>query len=587
MPAVLHSADAGIVPAAPGDGAAVPGGDAAAGLLGQAGMVAVRLADLSSPARAGLGRDGRTALTAAGAGKIRAGEMVVFCKPVAIAAAVVRRDGRVQAAGHPADHVRLGVAEERLDALCGRPDVAGEVAATAQLNGKVQGKARRAMTAALAIRFILLMTLIPGADYTAVLDALLGDLALVPWQRPYVLPAPIVVTTWREALGPAPLEELRDVLLGAIDAGHQARDYRAVAVGDLDVGSIDGSLTRVPDTPGNREAFGSAGTADDSAPFPQLRELRISHASTRAALAVVAGPSGAAAGGSREKGEAEQVLLDKALTSYPQVFTGNRLWVMDRNFPGVPRIQRMLATGSHVLIRVKDGITLTKTEGFLADGSYLAQVCGGGVTLTVRVIEYTVSLAGADAPELFALITDLLDHHAYPAQALAAAYHWRWIGSETCLKEAKSAISGAGPSTGPMLRSQSPALVTQEHAAWIIATELARAAARAAAAMAAPAGKGKRAGQPVHPREISFTAARRAIITSTRSGAATASLPAAMVTSSQERILAGLARRRIDVDRDRHRDRKTKARPGFPPGGPHIPMLTATAEITVCGPAAA
>jgi hypothetical protein len=28
---------------------------------------------------------------------------------------------------------------------------------------------------------------------------------------------------------------------------------------------------------------------------------------------------------------------------------------------------------------------------------------------------------------------------------LAAAYHWRWIGSETCLKEAKSAISGAGP----------------------------------------------------------------------------------------------------------------------------------------------
>ena len=48
----------------------------------------------------------------------------------------------------------------------------------------------------------------------------------------------------------------------------------------------------------------------------------------------------------------------------------------------------MLATGTHVLIRVKDGITLTAAGGFLLDGSYLAELSGGGVTLTVRVIEY-------------------------------------------------------------------------------------------------------------------------------------------------------------------------------------------------------
>ena len=204
----------------------------------------------------------------------------------------------------------------------------------------------------------------------------------------------------------------------------------------------------MPDTPANRQAFGSAGTADDSSPYPQLRELRCSRASTRAALAVTRGPSGAAAGGGRDKGEAEQVLLDKALKDYPQVFTPARLWIMDRNFPGAPRIARMLATGTHVLIRVKDGITLERTGGFVPDGSYLADISGGGVTLTVRVIEYTVSVAGEDAPELFALITDLLDDDAYPAQVLAAAYHWRWIGSETCLKEAKSAIRGAGPPPG-------------------------------------------------------------------------------------------------------------------------------------------
>jgi hypothetical protein len=79
------------------------------GLLGLAGMVAVRAADLRSPAGPGLGRDGRTALTVAGTGRIRTGDLVVWLKPVAVTPAVVRRDGRVQAAGHPADHARLWV----------------------------------------------------------------------------------------------------------------------------------------------------------------------------------------------------------------------------------------------------------------------------------------------------------------------------------------------------------------------------------------------------------------------------------------------------------------------------------------------
>jgi hypothetical protein len=259
----------------------------------------------------------------------------------------------------------------------------------------------------------------------------------------------------------------------------------------------------------------------------------------------------------------------------------------DRNYPGVPRIQALLQTGTHVLIRVKSDIPLKRTGDFLPGGSYPAQITGGGITLAVRVIEYYVTIAGQDAPELFCLITDLADHQAYPARALAAAYHWRWTGSETTLKEAKSAITGAGPSTGPMLRSHSPALAAQEHAAWVIATELARAAARAAAAIAVPARRGRRAGQPVHPREISFTAARRAIIASTRTGAATASLPAPLITANRGRALATLARRRVTIDRDRHRDRKTKARPGFPPGGPRIPILTAPAQIGVCGATAA
>jgi hypothetical protein len=62
---------------------------------GLPGMLAVRAADLSWPARPG--GDGRSALVAAGAGKIAAGDLVVFFKPVVIAPAVVRRG-----AGHRA-----------------------------------------------------------------------------------------------------------------------------------------------------------------------------------------------------------------------------------------------------------------------------------------------------------------------------------------------------------------------------------------------------------------------------------------------------------------------------------------------------
>ena len=216
------------------------------------------------------------------------------------------------------------------------------------------------------------------------------------------------------------------------------------------------------------------------------------------------------------------------------------------------------------LTRVRDGITLRRAGDFLLDGSYLAEISGSGIALTVRVIEYQVTVAGRDAPELFCLIPDLHDHAAYPARQLAQAYHWRWIGSETCLKETKSAIRGAGP----MLCSGSPPLVRQEHADWVIAVEL----ARAAAAVAIPAHRGRHA------------AARRAVITFVRTGAATASLAAAPAAAKPGTILGALARRRVQVDRCRHRDRKTKARPGFPPGGPRLPPAPRQPRSASTGP---
>ena len=562
----------------PASPAAVPGGWPPE--LAGAGIVAVRVADLACPLRRPLREGDRSALTAAGAGTIRTGDLVVFLKPVAVAAAVVRRDGRVQAGGHPAGHARLGIIEQQLDEMTGTPGVINMVAAEAVPHGKVKGTALRCMTMAAAVRAVLLMTLMAEAGYGEVLQALFGDLALLPWHVPFGVPTGTVLATWRDAAGPEPLLRLRDMVLAVSHAEHEEHGYRAIEVGDLRLGSIDGSVTRMADTPANRGEFGSAGTADDSAPYPQLRDLPVTDASTRGMLAVVTGPSGG------DKAAAEQALLDRALTEFAWVFTKGRLFVMDRNFPGTARIARMIKV-THVLIRLKSDIRVTKIGGFLPDGSYMADICGSGQTVRMRVIEYYVHVDGQDVPEMFCLVTDLDDWQAHPAGMLAAAYKWRWDGSETALREAKSAIRGAGPSTGPIFRSQSPAMVRQEHAAWITACELVRAVARQAARLAAPARKGRRAGQPVQPREISFTAARRAAVTAVRDGTATASLPAPLTTARRKEALRDLGKRRIVIDRDRHRARKTKARQAFPATGRGTPTRKAPARITVCGPLAA
>ena len=373
----------------------------------------MRVADLRSPLRRPP-RDGeRTALTAEGCGEICTGDVVVFCKPLAVTPALVRRDGRVQAGGHPADHVRLGVIEQQLDAMTGQPGVIGQVAARVVPRGKVKGTARRSMTMAAALRAVLLMGLMPEADYGEILSALFGDLALVPWHVPFAVPTDTVLATWREAAGPEPARLLQDMVLAASDAEHREHDYRAVAAGGLDLCSVDGSVTRMPDTPTNRAEFGSA-TSDDAAPYPQLRDLPVTSASTRGMLAVVTGPSGG------DKAEAEQALLDRALSEYAWVFTKDRLFVMDRNFPGVTRIRRLVQV-THVLIRIKSDITVTRTGGFLPDGSYIADIGGKDHKIPMRVIEYYADVEGQQVPEMFCLVTDLEDWQAYPAAVLAAA----------------------------------------------------------------------------------------------------------------------------------------------------------------------
>ncbi len=510
----------------------VPGGGAL--------LVAVRLPDLVSPVKRPLQAGDRSAVAVAGTERVRTGDLVVFLKVVAVAPARVRRDGRVQAQGSPCDHATLGPLEEWLEQQAG-PGVIDGIADRAVLREEfVKGTRKRLLARAFVIRAIVLMTLVPDADVREVIIALAGDLAMVPWARAWQPASARAFGDWRRALGPQPLEELQAVVLRASHGEHEARDWRAVIIGRLKVSSADGTLIRVPDTPANRAAFGSTGTGDDSAPFPQLRALPLNDASTRALLGMPHGPAGT------DKAAAEQKLLDTAMEQYPHLFTGDRIWLLDRNFPGAPRIGRLIAR-THVLIRLKSDIPLRRISEILGDGSYIAQITGDGVTVTVRVIEYFTDVEGQEVPEMFCLVTDLVDIREYPARDLAALYKWRWDGSETALRETKSCLDGAGPSAGPMLRSESPDLVRQELAAWAAATEMTRGVARDAALAAVPARKGRRAGQPVQPREIPFTATRRAVIAAIRSGKA-----------GYTALTSALGKLRTVVDRNRHRVRKAK-----------------------------
>jgi hypothetical protein len=515
-------------------------------------MVAVPLELLASPLRNGgdLGGGDRPALVIGGTGKIGTGRPVVFCKVVAVAEAQVKRDGQVRAKGSPVHHATLGPLEEETG-----PGAVGVIAGRARLGARfVKGERERLLARAFMIRVIVLMTLMPDARIGDVIAALAGDLALVPWARPWRPASGRAAGDWRNALGPAPLEELRDLVLGSAWREHQGAGCPgAVTIGKkapLKAGSLDGTLLRVPDTPANRAFFGSVGTGDDSSPFPQARALPMTCCSCRALFAVPHGPAGT------DKAESEQALLDEAMACFPALFAPDWIWLMDRNYHGAARIARMVRS-THVLIRLKSDIPLRMTSEILPDGSYRAELSGDGVTVPVRVIEYWVDVEGQEVPEMFCLVTDLMNWEDYPAPQLAALYKWRWDGSETALREAKAPLRGAGPGTGPMLRSGSPNLVAQELAAWAAGTGMTRRVVLGAALAAVPARKGRRAGLAVRPRDLSFARALRAVLSAIRLG-----------NTCYQAVTSEIAGYRNVVDRGRHRARKSKSPSPFPHAGP-------------------
>ena len=509
-------------------------------------IIAVPAELVTSPLKNGrdLGESDVSALVVGGTGKIRTGGATVFVKVVAVTQAQVTRDGQVRAKGRPYDHATLGSLEDWLDTQAG-PGVISSIAERAVLDDRyVKGRYRRLLSAEFMIRALVLWTLMPDAQLPDVVMALAGDLALLPWSRQWHPASERACPDWRKALGPAPLEELQAAVLAASAGEHAERPGQSLTIGKnrpVAVHSSDGSVLPVPDTPENRAEFGSAGTADDSSAWPAVRLYPMSNCLTRSLLTMTWGPAGT------DKTASEQALLDAVIRDFPHVLTKDQVWLQDRLWHGVRRL-KALAELTHFAVRLKSDIPLKKISGIYPGHSYLAEISGDGVTMTVRVIEYWVTVEGQEVPEMFCLVTSLLDWEEYPGPELAGLYKWRWDGSETALREAKAPLHGAGPGTGAMLRSGSPALIAQEIAAWVISAEMTRGVTRDAALIAAPAKKGRRARLPVRSRDLSLARARRLILAAIRTG-----------KTSYTALTRKIAEYRVITDRNRHRKRKSKS----------------------------
>lgn len=257
----------------------------------------------------------------------------------------------------------------------------------------------------------------------------------------------------RVKLGPDPVRHLFEQVAGPVAAPEAA----GVWVCGLRVVSMDGSVSDVADTPGNRAVFSGPCNDQRDGAFPQVRWVVAAESGTGALIEATIGAYTTG----------EQTLARDLLGA----FTAEMLVLADRNFLSHTLVRDVLAGGAHILWRASASFALRPIE-VLPDGTYLAQLRparkADGPPITVRVIEYTVHTTPVDAhtgepdpagetrSEVFALVTDLLDPEAYPALDLARTYPMRWQ-AETVIKDHKS----MGPGT-PMLRSKDPEGVAQE-----------------------------------------------------------------------------------------------------------------------------
>jgi hypothetical protein len=250
----------------------------------------------------------------------------------------------------------------------------------------------------------------------------------------------------RSRLGEAPLEALyRKVVRPVATTQTQGAFYRDRWL----TVAVDGTTLETPDTPANREAFGLPYSERGQSAYPRLRVVGLVETGTHVLFGATQAPYSTG-----------EVTLAKEVLTH---LRPGMLCLADRYFYGYALWKQARDTGADLLWRVRRNIRLPCEER-LPDGSYLTRIYakrdvlgrGIGEGIGVRVIEYVV-LGREGKPQLYRLITTILDPEAAPAEELAQLYVERWE-FETTLDEFKTHLRGAST----VLRSMKPELVRQE-----------------------------------------------------------------------------------------------------------------------------
>ena len=291
----------------------------------------------------------------------------------------------------------------------------------------------RLLPSRVGVYFVLAMCLFPRPGYLGVwakLTAALGGLGLAS-------PSAKALRELRRRIGIAPLKALFEILAGPLGQPHTPgimfRGYRTV--------SFDGCKSiKVPDTAKNRAWLGKQNASNGETGYPALALMTLVETGTRALLGAVFGQSA-----DGETGQARELLslLDKSM-----------LLLIDRGFDGGDFLAAVAATKAQFLVRLTSTRRLPVLR-HLPDGSFTS-VTGG---VKVRIITAAVTVTCHDGTTyggVYRLATTLLDHRAYPADALMTLYHERWEHEVTYLALRHTLLQGR------VLRSGDPAGIEQE-----------------------------------------------------------------------------------------------------------------------------
>ena len=343
------------------------------------------------------------------------------------------------------------------------------------------------------VYFVMALALFADEDYEEVAARLAETLrGWGGWERDWEVPTSGGITQARQRLGPEPVAEV----FGQVAVPVADLDTAGAFLGGWRLMSVDGLEWDVPDTAPNRAFFGSRAGPAGPAPFPKIRVVTVSECGSHAAVAAAVGP---AAGG---KGSGEQALARRLYRDLEEDW----LLLADRNFYSFTDWRAAAGTGAALLWRVRSNVPLPVLEP-LPDGSWrsvlvnpridsrgtvrgqrarLLAAAARGEDLPedqaryVRAIEYQVpDRDGNGKGERIILVTTITDPRLAPAAELARAYQQRWE-HETGNAQLKTYLRGPGR----VLRSQSPAMVTQEIWGYLL-THYAISALTCAAATAA------------------------------------------------------------------------------------------------------